>query len=152
MNEVVLAGYLGSDIELRYTDGGTPVANARLATDESYTNGDGEKVEQTEWHSLVFWGRKAEVINEFVGKGDFLIVNRGKLQTREWEDRDNKTRYSTEVKVLEFEFGPSTGETPEGGQKMERQDGSAGTPQTQQSGGSTESEEESFEPDDELPF
>lgn len=99
VNKVILVGNLGQDPEVRYTGGGTAVANLRLATNERWTDKSGQKQERTEWHRIVAWGRQAEVAGEYMRKGQMLYVE-GSLQTRQWEDRDGNTRYTTEVKAL----------------------------------------------------
>ncbi|WP_263840273.1 single-stranded DNA-binding protein [Salinibacter sp.] len=103
VNKVVLIGNLGDDPELRYTGSGTAVCNMSLATNESYTNSDGEEVQQTEWHDVVAWGRLGEVCNEYLERGSQVYFE-GKIETNQWEDQDGNTRYSTEVKALEATF------------------------------------------------
>lgn len=103
VNKVIVIGNLGADPELRYTGSGQAVANVRLATNEVYTNADGERVEKTEWINAVAWGKQAEVLAEYAKKGSALFIE-GSLQTRSWEDRDGNTRYTTEVKIREFQF------------------------------------------------
>ena len=103
VNKVILQGNLGQDPELRYTGAGTAVCNFRMATNESYKDANGERVNKTTWHSLVAWGRNAEVIGENVRKGDSLFVD-GVLQTRSYEDKEDITRHVTEIKVLSFQF------------------------------------------------
>jgi len=170
VNKVILIGNLGQEPELRYTGSGTAVCNMRLATNESYTNRDGEEVTQTEWHNVVAWGRLGEVCNEYLDKGSQVYFE-GKLQTRSWEDRDDNTRYTTEVKAQEMMFLDSNRQgAPDGdfdqGQGYEDENfdqrppqqqpagaGGAGSSGSQQSsGGGGGEEEETFEPDDELPF
>jgi single-strand binding protein len=115
VNKVTLIGNLGDDPELRYTGSGTAVCNMSLATNESYTNSDGEEVQQTEWHDVVAWGRLGEVCNEYLRKGSQVYFE-GKLQTRSWEDDKGETRYSTEVKAREMMFLDSNRDgTEEGG-------------------------------------
>ena len=101
VNKVILIGNLGQDPELRYTGSGTAVCNMRLATTESYKDRDGNMVEQTEWHNVVAWARLAEICGEYLKKGSQAYFE-GQLQTRQWEDRDGNTRYTTEVKVREM--------------------------------------------------
>jgi len=151
MNKVILAGHLSQDPELSYTGSGTAVVNANLATTERYTDNDGEQQEQTEFHRLVIWGRAGEVIHEYLEKGDFMMVDEGRLQTRKWEDEDGNMQYSTEVKVISFEFGPrvdndDTQETPEEDPRTAETAGDAGEVED------TSDEEDTFEPDDDLPF
>ena len=99
INKVTLIGNLGQDPELRYTGSGTPVCTLRVATTDTYKDRDGQVVEKTEWHSVVFWSRQAEICGEYLRKGSRIYVE-GSLQTRSWDDRDGNTRYKTEVKGL----------------------------------------------------
>ena len=103
MNRVTLMGRLGTDPELRYTQGGQPVANFNLATSEKYKDKAGEWVEKTEWHKCVVWGPRAETIEKHVRKGSQLLIE-GSIQTRAWEDKDKNKRYTTEINVKDFEF------------------------------------------------
>ncbi|MEE8556428.1 MAG: single-stranded DNA-binding protein [Myxococcota bacterium] len=96
LNKVILIGNLGRDPELRYTANGQPVANFTLATTESWTNKSGEREQRTEWHRIVTWGRLAEICGEHLNKGKQVYVE-GRLQTREWEDREGNKRKTTEV-------------------------------------------------------
>lgn len=79
--------------------------NASIATSEKRKDSDGEYREFTEFHNIVVWGKKAEVIHQYFSKGDGIFVE-GKIQTRKWEDRDGTTRYTTEINVWNFEFPP----------------------------------------------
>lgn len=144
MNSIFLGGNLTDDPELRYTGGNTAVANVTLATNERYKNQEGELVEEATFHDLVIWGNQAEVIAEYADKGQYLVV-RGTAQTNEWEDRDGNTRRDKEVKVLEFDFGPRNPEQQSsGGESESRQQQAAGEPSGEG--------EDTFEPDDDLPF
>lgn len=96
VNKVILIGNLGADPELRYTTGGTPVAEMRLATNRKYKNRDGQMTEEVEWHRVVVWGKQGENVKEYLAKGRSVYVE-GRLRTRKWEDRDGKPRYTTEV-------------------------------------------------------
>ena len=96
MNKVILAGRLGRDPEVRYTETGTAVANMSLATTETWKNKNGEQQEKTEWHRIVVFGNTAEFAKEYLRKGTMLAVD-GQLRTRKWEDRDGTTKYTTEV-------------------------------------------------------
>jgi len=115
VNIVHLIGNLGSDPDIKFLDNGTGVVNVSLATNENYKDKTtGEKVEHTEWHRLVVWGRQAEVLNQYTTKGSKIFVE-GSLQTRKWEDKEEITRYTTEVKVRNFSFLDKKGEGPEVG-------------------------------------
>jgi single-strand DNA-binding protein len=96
VNKVILIGNLGADPEIRYTPGGTAVANFSLATTETYTNKEGEKVTKTEWHRIVAFRRLAEICGEYLSKGRQVYIE-GKIQTRSWEDRDGVKKYTTEI-------------------------------------------------------
>ncbi len=96
VNKVILIGNLGADPEVRFTPGGQAVANFRIATSESWTDKNGQKQERTEWHRIVVWGKLAELCGEYLKKGRQCYVE-GRLQTREWTDKENKKNYTTEV-------------------------------------------------------
>jgi single-strand DNA-binding protein len=101
INKVILIGHLGRAPEVRYTQGGAPVANFSLATNEYWTSNTGERQERTEWHKIVAWGKLAEFCQEYLQKGTYLYVE-GKLQTRNYDDRDGVKRYVTEIKASEL--------------------------------------------------
>jgi single-strand DNA-binding protein len=103
VNKVILVGNLGRDPELRYTQGGSPVANFTLATNERWRDKDGNNQERTEWHRIVVWGRSAENCAQYLQKGSSVFVE-GRLQTREWEDKDGNKRQTTEVNALSVQF------------------------------------------------
>jgi len=99
VNKVILIGNLGRDPEVRYTQGGSPVANFTLATNEVWTDKGGQRQERTEWHRIVVWGKQAEIVREHFHKGKQVYVE-GALQTREWNDNEGNKRQTTEVKAL----------------------------------------------------
>jgi single-strand DNA-binding protein len=109
VNKVILVGNLGADPELREISDGVQVASVNLATNESWTNRDGERQERTEWHRLVLWRRLAEIAGQYLKKGSRIYVE-GKLQTREWEDQVGQKRYTTEVVVYDMQMLDSRGE------------------------------------------
>jgi single-strand DNA-binding protein len=97
VNKVILIGRLGREPEVRYTPSGTAVANFSLATSEEWKDKNtGEKQERTEWHKIVAWRRLGEICGEYLHKGSQIYIE-GRLQTREWEDRDGNRRFTTEV-------------------------------------------------------
>jgi len=110
VNKVILIGRLGKDPETRYMTSGEAVTNATLATSENWKDKSGEKQEKTEWHNLVFYRRLAEIAGEYLKKGSQIYVE-GKLQTRKWQDKEGKDRYTTEIVVNEMTMlgGKSTG-------------------------------------------
>lgn len=103
LNKVLLIGHLGTDPETRYTQGNQAVAKFRLATTENYTDRSGTQQSRTEWHSIVAWGRTAETVSRYLRKGRQVYVE-GRIQTRQWEDREGKKRYTTEVVALRVLF------------------------------------------------
>jgi single-strand DNA-binding protein len=96
VNKVILIGNLGRDPETRYTTGGDAVTNIRIATTDTWKDKAGEKQEKTEWHSVVFFGRQAEIAGEYLKKGRQIYVE-GRLQTRKWQDKEGQDRYTTEI-------------------------------------------------------
>ena len=96
VNKVILIGNLGKDPEVRYLDSGVAVANLSLATTENYKNKEGEKVSQTEWHDVVLWRGLAEVAEKYLKKGASVYIE-GKIRTSKWVDKEENTRYKTEV-------------------------------------------------------
>lgn len=160
LNKVQLIGNLGRDPEIRYTPSGVAVANFSIATSETWTDKNTqEKKTKTEWHRIVFWGRQAEVIGEYLSKGRQIFVE-GKLQTREWE-KDGIKRYTTEVVGREFlmlgqrgdnggqqnaggGFQQNTGTPAPGAQQNTANPNTTGFPQGGYAGGAFD--------DDDIPF
>jgi single-strand DNA-binding protein len=98
VNKVILVGNLGRDAELRYTPGGSAVATLNLATTEVWNDKQQQRQEKTEWHRVVLWGKQAESLQEYLTKGKQIYVE-GRLQTRQWDDKDGNKRYTTEIKA-----------------------------------------------------
>lgn len=103
MNKVILVGNLGADPQIRYTQSGKAVATLSMATNEKWTDKDGTKHEQVEWHRIAVWGRLAEVCGEYLHTGSKIAIV-GKKQTRKWEDSDGNTHYTTEIVTREMEM------------------------------------------------
>ena len=105
LNKVMLIGNLGNDPEVRSTTGGNRVATFSLATSRTWNSASGERQEKTEWHRCVVWNSKssqlADIVERYVKKGDKLFVE-GRIEYRQWQDKDNQTRYSTEINVREL--------------------------------------------------
>ena len=98
VNRVILVGNLGKDAEVRHTPAGAAVSTLSLATTEVWNDkSSGERVERTEWHRVVLWGKQAETLNDYLKKGKQIYVE-GKLQTRKWQDRDGNDKYTTEIR------------------------------------------------------
>lgn len=141
INKAILIGNVGNDPEVRHLEGGTPVANFSLATSETYTNRNGERVTQTEWHNIVVWRGLAEVVEKYVKKGSQLYIE-GRIRTRSWDDRDGNKRYTTEIVCDNM-------------QMLGKKSDSSGAPQSQSTDNSVASESSAPttpEPDDDLPF
>lgn len=98
VNKVILVGHLGRDPEVRYTPSGDAVADVSLATTEYYKDKNGERSEKTEWHNLVMWKSQAEFAKEWLKKGQLVYVE-GRLQTRQWEDKEGQKRSKTDIRV-----------------------------------------------------
>ena len=105
LNKVILIGNLGNDPEVRSTTGGNRVANFSLATSRAWNDASGQKQEKTEWHRCIVWNTKtsqlADIVERYVKKGDKIYVE-GRIEYRQWQDKDGQTRYSTEINVREL--------------------------------------------------
>ena len=147
LNKVMLIGNLGKDPEVRYTAGGTAVASFSLATSEKFKGKSGEWEEKTEWHNITLWARNAEVAGEYLSKGKSVYIE-GRLQTRKWQDKEGKDRYTTEIvgEKMQMLSGKGEGGGQGGGQRP------AGRPSPQEHSQGNSYEEPVFNPDDEIPF
>ena len=123
VNKVVLIGNLGKDPEIRYTQGGDPIANFSLATSEAWTDKSGQKQERTEWHNVVVWGKQAETCGQYLAKGRQVYVE-GSIRTRQYDDKDGNRRYMTEVIAQRVQFLGGGG----GGRGAEARGGTADEP------------------------
>ncbi len=104
INKVILIGNLGNDPDVRYTASGAAVANVSIATSESWKDKTtGEQQDRTEWHRVVFFGRLAEIVSEYLKKGSQVYVE-GRLQTRKWQDKEGNDRYTTEIVANEMQM------------------------------------------------
>jgi single-strand DNA-binding protein len=103
VNKVILIGRLGSKPEMRNTPGGAGVANFSVATNENWADKNGQKQERTEWHRIVVWGKLAELCVNYLDKGRQVYLE-GRLQTRQWQDKDGATKYTTEVVANTVQF------------------------------------------------
>ena len=115
LNKVMIIGRLGRDPELAYTQQGSPIVHLNVATDESYTDRDGRKVDRTEWHRVVVWNKAAEACNNYLAKGSLVFVE-GSLQTRKWQDQQGQDRYTTEIKAQRVQFLDRKGQGEQQGQ------------------------------------
>jgi single-strand DNA-binding protein len=101
VNKVILVGRLGRDPETRFTGGGQAVANFSVATDETYKDRNGERQKRTEWHKIVVWGKQAEIAQQYLKKGSLVFIE-GRIQSREWQDKEGQKRTSFEVVATNF--------------------------------------------------
>jgi single-strand DNA-binding protein len=98
VNKAILVGNLGRDAEMRFTAGGTPVATVSLATTERFTDKDGQKREDTQWHRIVIWGKTAQSLHEYLTRGKQIYVE-GRIQSRKWTDKEGKEVTTTEIRA-----------------------------------------------------
>ena len=127
LNKVMVIGRLGRDPELKYTQAGAPVCTLNLATDESYKDNNGQKVERTEWHRVVVFQKAAENCSQYLAKGSLVFVE-GNLQTRKWQDQQGQDRYVTEIRAHRVQFLDRKGDNGQSGGQ------SGGRPQGQRQG------------------
>jgi single-strand DNA-binding protein len=111
VNKVILVGNLGANPEMRYTQGGTAVANIRLATSERWTDKSGQPQEATEWPRIVVWGKQAEICGQYLTKGRQIYVE-GRIRTRQWQDQQGQKRYTTEIVAQRVQMLGGRGERP----------------------------------------
>ncbi len=160
LNKVMLIGNLGSDPEVRSTTGGNRVATFSLATSRSWNSASGDRQEKTEWHRCVVWNSKAsqlaDIVEKYVHKGDKLFVE-GRIEYRQWQDKEGQTRYSTEINVRELiMLGGSRGGGDSDGQPSSRS-GRTAAPAAKGAGAENGEAFEDFpealqDQDDDLPF
>ena len=158
VNKVILVGNLGKDPEVRYSPNGGAVANITIATSESWKDKtSGEKQEKTEWHRVVFFGRLAEIAGEYLKKGAQIYIE-GRLQTRKWQDKEGKDRYTTEIVANEMQMlgsregrgAPSEFDPSSSGDEGQGRGSSSRAPAATSSGGGKPSAPSDF--DDDIPF
>ena len=143
VNKIILIGNLGADPEVRSTGSGTPVANFRLATSETFKNREGQRETRTEWHRVVTFGRLAEICGQYLKKGKQIYIE-GRIQTREWEDQTGNKRWTTEIVANQMQMlgraSDAGGGLPDDSQETQYADGGSQAP----AGGDDD--------DDDLPF
>jgi single-strand DNA-binding protein len=149
VNKVILVGNLGADPEVRYLPSGDAVANIRLATTDRYKDkASGEMKESTEWHRVSFFGRLAEIVNEYLKKGSSVYIE-GRIKTTKYQAQDGTDRYSTGIVAEQMQMlgGKGNGEGAQGGERRERPAPSGrSAPASPPAGGGFDSEE------DDIPF
>lgn len=149
VNKVILVGNLGKDPEVRQISPNQTVCQFRIATGESWIDKAGQKQERTEWHSIVVWGKMAEICGKYLSKGRQVYVE-GRLQTRSWEDQQGQKRYTTEVIANTVQFlGGMSGERSAGGPSAGASFGGGGSSNF---GPTDFGPEPSFDNNDEIPF
>jgi single-strand DNA-binding protein len=136
INKAILVGRLGADPEVRYTPDGAMVTNFRIATDEQWKDKNGEKVQKTEWHKIVTFGKLAEICGKYLVKGK-LVYLEGRIQTRSWDDKEGVKHYMTEIVASNMQMLDSKGQ---------RSAEPLGEPSHAPSGG------DAFMPEDDVPF
>ncbi len=141
INKVILVGRLGRDPELRYTPSGTAVANFSMATDERWSS-NGETQSRTEWHNIVVWSKLAEICNQYLTKGRLVFIE-GRLQTRDWEDKDGNKRRTTEIVATDMKMLGGRREDAPVGQTVAAETGSSSESSNDMEVGIT---------DDDIPF
>ena len=114
VNKVILVGRLGRDPETRFTGGGQAVANFSVATDETYKDKNGERQKRTEWHKIVVWGKQAEIAQQYLKKGSLVFIE-GRIQSREWQDKEGQKRTSFEIVASNFRMLGGRGDGAPGG-------------------------------------
>lgn len=127
LNKAMIIGRLGREPELKYTQSGSPVCTFSVATDESYTDNGGQKVEKAEWHRVVVFQKAAENCSQYLAKGSLVFIE-GKLETRKWQDQQGQDRFVTEIKAQRVQFldrkadgNGQTGQRQEGGRRQQGQ-------------------------------
>ena len=147
VNRVNIVGRLGRDPELRYTQSGTAVCSLNVATDESYTDRDGNKVDRTEWHRITCFQKQAENCANYLAKGSLVYVE-GSLTTRKWQDQQGQDRYTTEIKAERVQFLDRKGDG-QGGAELQQ---SAPRQQAGQRGNSQQARPSEASNMDDIPF
>ncbi len=139
LNKVMLIGHLGDDVKITQFDGGNCIGRVPIATSETYKNKQtGEKVSNTEWHTIIVRNKAAEICEKFLKKGDRVYVE-GRIKTRKWQGDDGKDRYSTEIHVNDFTFLTQRNDSNQTSNQV--------SPTTE-----SESSNESISESDDLPF
>jgi|SRR5665213_757701 len=150
VNKVILVGRLGRDPETRYTGGGQAVCNFTMATDESFKNKTGERQKRTEWHRIVVWAKLAEIAQQYLKKGSQIYVE-GRIQSREWMDKENQKRTTVEIVASDIRFLGSKSDS--GGSGYRESSSPSGS--SEFDGGSRVSEHDQSGPevtDEDIPF
>jgi single-strand DNA-binding protein len=150
VNKVILVGRLGKDPEIRSIPSGTSVAKFTLATDDKFTDRQGEKQERTEWHNVVAWGKLAEICGQYLRKGKLVYIE-GSLRTDSWEDKESgQKKYRTEVIAQNMQMLDRRGDEEGGGSGSSSYSGGGGYASNRKSSGSAPPPQ--MDDDEEVPF
>jgi single-strand DNA-binding protein len=154
VNKVILVGNLGADPDMRYTPSGQGVCELRVATNESWTDKNGQRQDRTEWHRVVIWGKRAEICSKYLAKGRQVYIE-GRIQTRNYDDKEGNKRYITEIIANAVQFlGGNEGGGGGGGGGGKSSDDSPPAPSDADMGGygGGGSSGGGGGPDDDIPF
>lgn len=146
LNKVMLIGHTGDDVKMHYFEGGNSIGRFPLATDETYTNKNGERISNTEWHNIVVYNKGAEICEKYLKKGDKVYIE-GRLKTRKWQDEQGNDRYSTEIQCKDFTFLSPKGDSNNTSVNTSGQNTQKPQPESASQNNNKVSEEE-----DDLPF
>ncbi len=153
VNKVILVGNLGADPDMRYTPSGQGVCELRVATNESWTDKNGQRQDRTEWHRVVIWGKRAEICSKYLSKGRQVYIE-GRIQTRNYDDKEGNKRYITEIIANDVQFlgGKEGGGGGGGGGGKGRDDGPPPPGDADMGGYGGGSSGGGGGPDDDIPF
>lgn len=153
INRAILVGHLGADPELKYANNGDAILRMRLATSESWKGKNGERKERTEWHTIVMFGKRAESLHKHLGKGQQIGIE-GRIQTRQWEDKDGNKRSTTEIVATDLHFlgGKGDGQRREGYGGGQSRGGEQGYGGGQSQGDNDFPDDFGDDPGSEIPF
>lgn len=145
LNKVMLIGRTGDDVKMHYFEGGNSIGRFPLATDETYTNKNGERITNTEWHNIVVRNKAAEICEKYLKKGDMVYIE-GRLKTRKWQDDKGMDRYSTEIHCTDFTFLSPRGESNSASNNSSVQNTQKPEPSAEQQNNNSVSEEKDYLP------
>ena len=153
VNKVILVGRLGRDPETRYTSSGQAVCNFTLATDETYKDRSGERQKRTEWHRIVIWAKQAEIAQQYLRKGSLIYVE-GRIQSREWQDKEGQKRTTVEIVANSFRMlgSRAEGAAAGGGGGGSSFSGGGGGEDSQVHGGASDEPMSPDVSDEDIPF
>ncbi|MBF2735706.1 MAG: single-stranded DNA-binding protein [Betaproteobacteria bacterium AqS2] len=151
VNKVILIGNLGADPQVKHFPDGTAFANVNLATTENWRDKSGEKASHTEWHRLTFFARQAEIASEYLRKGSKIYVE-GSLRTRKWTDKEGVERYTTEIRVMNFQFLDTRASREGGGESRSYGDAPASSGRSSERAPARDSAEPFGDSEEDIPW